>query len=286
MLNYYTPLVAVIIALIIFIWIACIVMSLQREGLDFSDLDKWEDTPVILPTDSLVGPRVTDQKEVLQVANGGDQRIWIEWRATPVYYSYPFYPDDYIGEQEIVKTKGGGRLRIDPGQYIFFPSKKEQIEGVRLWSLMGCTDEIAECKVGTNSVTPYFEFLFSPPGSDATDGVAILVETGITLPFNLSYFSGDENAVTSMTCSLPPSECSDELRAENANGKFVGCSATDKDAYADLLAQNCIITQSPTHKLVGSEMFERNDIQHFHFPSFTNNRFKLTFYVTGFEWIK
>ena len=75
-------------------------MSLQREGLDFSDLDKWEDTPVILPTDSLVGPRVTDQKEVLQVANGGDQRIWIEWRATPVYYSYPFYPDDYIGEQE------------------------------------------------------------------------------------------------------------------------------------------------------------------------------------------
>ena len=67
MLNYYTPLVAVIIALIIFIWIACIVMSLQREGLNFSDLDKWEDTPVILPTDSLVGPRVTDQEEVLQV---------------------------------------------------------------------------------------------------------------------------------------------------------------------------------------------------------------------------
>lgn len=286
MIDYYIPLVAVIIALIIFIWIVCVVISLRREGLAFSNLDKWEDTPVILPTDSLVGPRVTGQKELLQVANGGNQRIWIEWRASPVYYSYPFYPDDYIGDQEIVKTKGGGRLRIDPGQYIFFPSKKTQIEGVRISVLMGCTDEIGECEVGTTSVTPYFEFLFSPPGNDASDGVGLSVESGITLPFNLSYFSGDEKAVTSMTCSLPPPECPDELQAWNANGKFVGCSSADKDVYIDLLTQNCIVTQSPTHKLVGSEMFDRVDIQHFHIPSVKDNRFKLTFYDTGFEWVK
>ncbi len=286
MLNYYIPLVAVIIALIIFIWVICVVMSLQREGLDVSELDKWEDTPVILPTDSLVGPRVTAQNEVLQVANGGSQRIWIEWKATPVYDSYPFYPDDYIGDQEIVKTKGGGRLQIDPGQYILFPSKKEQIEGVRLWALMGCTDEVGDCTVGANSVAPYFEFLFSPPGSDAADGIMVAAETGIALPFNLSYFSGDENAVTSMICSLPPPECPDELKAWNEKKKFVGCSSIDKDVYTGLLAQNCIVTQSPTNKLVGSEMFDRSGSQSFYIPSVTDNRFKLTFYVTGFEWVQ
>ncbi len=70
MLDYYIPIVALIIAIIIFIWVICVVVSLHREGITFSNLDKWEDTPVILPTDSLVGPRVTDQKEALQVATG------------------------------------------------------------------------------------------------------------------------------------------------------------------------------------------------------------------------
>ena len=36
----------------------------------------------------------------------------------------PFYPDGYTGEQNILETQGGGRIQIDPGQYIFFPAKK------------------------------------------------------------------------------------------------------------------------------------------------------------------
>ena len=186
----------------------------------------------------------------------------------------------------MVKTKGGGRIRLAPGQYLFFPSKKTQIEGVRLWALMGCTADSDECEVGADSVSPYFEFLFSPSGSGGADRVGLSAETGTTLPFNLSYFSGDENAVTSMACSLPPPECPDELRARNENGKFVGCSSGDEDVYSELLSQNCIVTQSPRHQIVGSEVFDQNYIQHFHIPSLPDNRFKITFYVTGFEWIK
>jgi len=288
MVNDYIPLVAVIIAIIIFIWVICVVASLQREGLDLelSDLAKWEDTPAILPTDSLVGPHVKTQNQTLQVANGGNRSIWIEWKATPAYFSYPFYPDAYIGNQEIVKTKEGGRLRVDPAQYIFFPSKKTQIEGVRISPLMGCTDEIDTCEVGTNSVTPYFEFLFSPPGNDSWDMVFLSAKTGITLPFNISYFSGEKNAVTTLTCSLPPPECPDKFQAQNENGKFIGCTSANKDVYKDLLGQNCIVTQSPIHHLVGSEMFDRNDTQYFYLSSFQDNRFKITFYDSGFEWIK
>ena len=286
MLNYYTPLIAVIIAIIIFTWVICIVMSLQREGLEVLNLNKWKDTPVILPTDSVVGPRIIDQNEILQVANGGDRRIWVEWRAFPAYYSYPFYPDSYVGDQEIVKTAGGGRLQLDPAQYILFPSNKRQIEGIRLWPLMGCTDKIGDCEVGASEIVSSFEFSFNPPGGNPMDWVVVSAESGITLPFNLSYFS-ETGGATSMICSLPPPECPDELKSLNENKKFVGCSSVDQDVYTDLLAQNCIITQSPSHELVGSKMFkEGGGRQSFYTPSLPDNRFKLTFYDTGFEWVQ
>ncbi len=285
MLNYCTPLIALIIAIIIFIGVICIVMSLQREGMEVLELNKWKNTPVILPTDSLVGLRIMDQKETLQVANGGDRRMWIKWKAFPLYYSYPFYPDGYVGDQEIVKKAGGGRLQLAPGQHILFPSNKSQLGGIRLWALMGCAAAIDDCEVGTSEIAPSFNFTFNPPGQHPMDEVVVAAESGITLPFNLSFFS-KTGGVTSMVCGLPPAECPDEFKSLNENQKFVGCSSGDRDDYSDLLAQNCIITQSPSRELVGSEMFKEGARQSFYIPSLSTNRFKLTFYDTGFEWVR
>ncbi len=257
--------------------------------------EPFSNQPLTLPTDSLAGPRVEIQKQPLQVANGGDQTIWIEW----VGSSPPFYPEDYTAEGVEKQNAGfspsassgkagGGRIRIDPGQHVFFPVKKTRLEEkIRLSPLMGCDASAEGCQVGTESVTPYFEFLFSPPKSRAWDSVLISAETGSTLPFNFSYFSGEENAVTTMICSLPPEECPDRFQALNSDENFIGCASASpgEDTFKTLLAQNCLVAQSPSHHLVGSPMFDREDKKYVYIPADKGNRFKLTFYVKGFEWV-
>ena len=154
---------------------------------------------------------------------------------------------------------------------------------------MGCDEGGSGCQVGAaegGRVTPYFEFLFSPPKSRTWDSVLISAKTGTTLPFNFSYCSGEENAGTTMICSLPPEECPVEFQALNIDDKFIGCASGDtEDDFKTLLAQNCLVTQSPSHQLVGSSMFEGGDNKHIYLPADHGNRFKLTFYVKGFEWI-
>ena len=270
--EYILPIVGLVVAFVIMLLIFSRTWSHAKE--------KFTRQPMTLPTDSLVGPRVEIQQHPLQIANGGDQRIWIEWAGSPE----PFYPEEYKGEPHIVKAKGGGRIRIDPGQYVFFPIKKIRLNNkFRISPLMGCAGDREGCQVGTDSVTPYFEFSFSPPW----DSVLVSAETGTTLPFNFSYFSGEENAVTTMICSLPPEECPDAFQALNVDEKFVGCASAKNrdDVYQTLLAQNCLVTQSPSHHLVGSRIFDGENSQVIYIPSVKENRFKLTFYVKGFEWI-
>ena len=283
MTNYYIPLGGIIIAAVMLVWIVTIALTTQREGMAYSELSRWADTPMTLPTDSLVGPRVNTQESALQIANGGDRRLWIEWDASPVYLSLPFYPDEYTGEQNILETKRGGRIQIDPGQYIFFPVKKTRLEGLRVIPLMGCGRDGNECQVGAEMVTPYFDFMFSPAESRARDTALISAETGITLPFSFSYFSREDDAVTTMACSLPPAECPDEFKVQNVNKKFIGCGRSS--GFYKLLSQNCLVTQSPEAQLVGTAMFDQEGNQYIYMASSTDNRFKITFYDTGFEWI-
>ena len=265
------------------VWIVNIALATQREGMAYSKLSKWLDTPMTFPTDSLVGPRVETQDPSIQIANGGDRTMWIKWVASPVYFSRPFYPEKYTGKQSI----DGGRIRIDPGQFIFFPSKNRRREGVRVVPLIGCDDNGGECQVGTEGVTPYFEFSFNRDTD--TDTVLISAETGFTLPFTLSYCSRDTAGggrakardVTTMTCSLPPEECPDEFKVQNDDNNFIGCDSSQRH----LLSQNCLVTQSPTPHLVGSPMFDRGTAQSILLQGSRKNRFKLTFYDTGFEWI-
>ena len=284
MTNYYIPLGGIIIAAGMLLWIVSIALATQRDGMAYSDLSKWADTPMTFPTDSLVGPRVETQEASLQIANGGDRRLWIEWVESPVYFSLPFYPDEYTGEQNILEAKRGGRIQIDPGQYIFFPAKKTQLEGIRVSPLMGCDANEDRCQVGDEEVTPYFEFLFSPPESRGRDTALISAETGTTLPFNFSYFSQEDDAVTTMTCSLPSAECPDEFKVQNANKKFIGCGFSSP-GYQNLLRQNCLVTQSPALHLVGTAMFDHEGNHHIYIAASPDNRFKLTFYDKGFEWI-
>ena len=283
MTNYYIPLGGIIIAAVMLVWIVSIALTTQRERMAYSELSRWADTPMTLPTDSLVGPRVETQEAALQIANGGDRRLWIEWDASPVYLSFPFYPDGYTGEQNILETNSGGRIQIDPGQYIFFPAKKTQLEGLRVIPLMGCGPDGNECQVGAETHTPSFAFMFSPSESRARDTALISAETGTTLPFNFSYFSREDDAVTTMTCSLPPAECPDKFKVQNANKKFIGCGHSS--GFHNLLSENCLVTQSPEAQLVGTAMFDQKGNQYIYMASSTDNRFKITFYDTGFEWI-
>ena len=306
-LERYVPGIAIVAVIVVFV----VVWVTSYPSKD-ENTEHFSNQSLTLPTDSLVGPRVEIQKQPLQVANGGDQTIWIEW----VGSSQPFYPEDStaeggraqrVGEQntsegrrpkdiaqkglrEAVTAKGGGRIRIDPGQHVFFPVKKTRLEErIRLSPLMGCDEGGSGCQVGAaegGRVTPYFEFLFSPPKSRTWDSVLISAKTGTTLPFNFSYCSGEENAVTTMICSLPPEECPVEFQALNIDDKFIGCASGDTEGdFKTLLAQNCLVTQSPSHQLVGSSMFEGGDNKHIYLPADHGNRFKLTFYVKGFEWI-
>ena len=163
-LEKFLPILA--ICAIITVFITLWVTSYKK---DENNTETFSNQPLTLPTDSLVGPRVEIQKHPLQVANGGDQTIWIEW----VGSSAPFYPEDStafggraqgVGEQntsegrrpkdiaqkglrEAVTAKGGGRIRIDPGQHVFFSVKKTRLEErIRLSPLMGCDD--GGCQVG------------------------------------------------------------------------------------------------------------------------------------------
>jgi hypothetical protein len=188
MAHYYLPLGGIIIAVVMLVWIGAIALATQREGMAYSELSRWAETPMTLPTDSLVGPRVEAQTPALQVANGGGKRLWIGWEGAPSYSSLPFYPDGYAGDPKILETSKGGRVQIEPGQSVFFPAKKIEFEGFRLAPLLGCgpKGDGLECRVGSDpsAPSPYFEFLFNPPGFDT---VSLSVATGTTLPCTLSF---------------------------------------------------------------------------------------------------
>ena len=202
--------------------------------------------PPIPVTPIEAGVDVDKQLEKIQIANGGKTTLWVaylgnvppEIRTGGEGGGWPVYPSDYKGTKKVRTGSVGGRIRVDPGGYVYFPIGGKHVSGCRIWAMLGCDDNGDFCKVGGSAGDPgldgcgydngagqgfdytvpinsKFEFTFAdetnPDPKWPLDSFNVSAVDGLDLGFTYSYYDASKSAIHEVVCGMPEEKCpSDE----------------------------------------------------------------------------